>query len=242
MVKYIASEQAKFVLGIVATNRQFPYAHQLVIASRMRIECLFTSKIRINGRTKSLRHLGIDGRRVLELSVVIEDISEFISALEINLVASLAFTNDSLVVHSSLSRIQVTLNNLLPDLESLLESTPNIKRLHLRGELTSNVVEQFERMAHLFMHLTSHLVKFDCQLVCYISDKNGYESVIREIHPLFRNVRYLIGPDKNRCYTTDTNVYAGGNEFQRKYDRNHRCVGKRFKYLQNIDSVLSIPH
>lgn len=79
-------------------------------------------------------------------------------------------------------------------------------------------------MAHLFSRLALHLVKFDCQLFCYISDRDDNESVIREIHPSFRNVRYLPGPDENRCSATDIEVYPIRNEFRRKYHRNHLCI------------------
>ena len=218
-----ASEQAKLVLGIVAANRQFP----TLVSLSLELGCGedFHFENTHQWSNKILRHLTIDGCRVPNCQPLLQAFPNLLQ-LQIHVAGSPPLTMGFSASHSLLSHIRVTVNNnLLPDLESLLQSTPNVKRLHLRGELTSdNVLEQFERMVHLFMRLTSHLVKFDCQLFCYTSDQNGYDSVIRDIHPLFRDVRFLLGPEENRCYATDIRIYPNGNKYQRKYHKNHRFV------------------
>ena len=180
---------------------------------------------------KTLRHLAVSGCRVSNFFSLLQTFPNLLQ-LQLNLAEALASANDPSIAHSSLSRIQVTVNNVVADLECLLRSASNVKRLRLRGELRSNnSVAQFQRIADLFIRLAPHLVKFDCQLFCYILRRKGKESVIRRIHPLFENVRYLVGPGGDRCYATDLEVYPDRNEYRRKYERNDRCVRKTFREL-----------
>ena len=223
-----ASKQADLFLRIVAADGRFSslISLSLDLGSGQSFYLRKTQR-RSN---KILRHLAIHGCHAPNFELLLQTFPNLMQ-LEANFRESLTPASDASAAHLSLSYLQVTLDNVVSDLERLLQSASNIKRLRLRGELQSdNVVEQFERIAHSFIRLAPRLVKFDCELFCYMSDRNGYESVIQQLHPLFGNVQYLLGPDENRCYVTDMEVYPNGNEFQRMYHRNH-------SYIRNIFHV-----
>ena len=223
VVRNAPSEQAELVLDIVAANRQFPSLISFSWEAEFQKDFLFENRNQWSNKT--LRHLAINGRRVSNYQSFLQAFPNLFH-LKIKLVGSPSFCSGSFAPYFLLNCIQATVDDdLLPHLERLLASAPNVKQFYLRGELEwDDIVEQFEHMAYLFIRFASLLVKFDCQLFCYVSDRSGDESVIREIHPLFRNIQYLLGPDENRCYATDIQVYPERNEFQRKYDRDHLCV------------------
>ena len=140
-----------------------------------------------------------------------------LNRLEIYVDGSFVHDNKSLPLNLSLTHIRITLHELVLNLKYLLKAIPNLKRLRLRGSLgLNNVINQFELIAELLISLSPNLKRFDCELYCYDSDRHGNIKIIRPFHPLFNNVRYLVGPDENRCYTTDLDIYPDGNEYQRK--------------------------
>ena len=144
MVKNAASQQAELVLEIVAANRQFSSLISLSLELGHGENFRFENTHRWSNKT--LRHLAIDGCRVPNFPSLLQAFPNLFQ-LEFKMVESPVLPSDSFVAYSLLRCIRVTLNHVVPDLDYLLRWTPNVKRLRLRGALTSeNTVEQFERM------------------------------------------------------------------------------------------------
>jgi hypothetical protein len=161
-----------------------------------------------------LRSLVIENWDWFELSSLLHQLPN-LHRLETNFEESCTSIVNCIPPHLSMSHLKITLKDPLHDLKKLLQSTPNIARLRIRGSLGSNdVIDHFEKVAEFLPILAPRLQHFDCELYCALYNSHGEEVIIQQLHPLFNRVRCLFGRGRNQCYATDIMFYPINNEYQ----------------------------
>ncbi|CAF1536706.1 unnamed protein product [Adineta ricciae] len=124
----------------------------------------------------------------------------------------------SIKPHLTIKHLRVTLDDPLHDLERLIQRTPNLNRLRVRGNLRRNpVIEYFEKLAEFLPSVVPLLQRFDCEIYCCSLDSEGNEFIIQQFHTFFKNIRYFSRQDQNQCYTTDMKTYLFDNKYEGKY-------------------------
>ncbi|CAF3865402.1 unnamed protein product [Rotaria sordida] len=116
--------------------------------------------------------------------------------------------------HISLTDLRVTLNDLLNDLDEMLQYTPYLKRLRVKGKISKgSVLEHFEKLAKIIHSHTHILQRFDCELYFHSWNDQVDIIVIQQLHPLFKQIQCLLGKNINRCYATDLTEYPPDSEY-----------------------------
>lgn len=160
-----------------------------------------------------LRSLAIDKWHWSKLGFLLHRLPN-LRRFETNFEKSCESTIHCIQPHLLLKHLKITLDDPLHDVEKLLKWTPNLTRLRVRGNISSDdVLKYFEKMAQFLPTLVPHLQYFDCEIYCYFSGNEGYELIIQQLHPLFRKIRCLFGRDQYKCYATDIVTYPFGNEY-----------------------------
>jgi len=141
--------------------------------------------------------------------------------------------------HLLIKHLKITLDDPLHDLEKVLKWTPNLIRLRVRGNISSNdVFKYFEKMVEFLPTLVPHLQHFDCELYCYSCGNPTYELIIQQLHPFFSKIRCLLGRDQNKCYATDIMIYPVDNEYECEYSRMFRAVSSKISFFLDINFAI----
>jgi len=122
------------------------------------------------------------------------------------------------VQHTLLEHLRLTLKDPLNDLEIMLQYTPNLKQLRVKGKITEDsALMHFEKLAKLFRSQTPNLRQFDCELYFHASTDQVDIIVIQQLHLLFKKIQCHLGEDINQCYTTDLTEYPHFSEYSCEY-------------------------